>query len=249
MNVAVVTPYFRDPLPWLRQCHESVRAQTHPATHIMVADGAPDDTVKSWDVHHIEMPGPHRDHGDTPRAVGSVAAIGAGSDAIAYLDADNWFAPDHVQSLVELHAEMGAAVCFSHRYFCRLDGSIMGYCKDTDGETFADVSSMIFFRPAFNLVPLWAMIHPELHPICDRVMMLWIREHNLTSAFSNRLTLHYRTANQGDYRSFGEEPPPGATKTGAEFLRALKYLKRRGGPDLRLGKGVGSTSGQGRTTL
>ena len=39
MQVAVVTPYCDEPIEWLTQCHESVKRQRHPATHILVGDG------------------------------------------------------------------------------------------------------------------------------------------------------------------------------------------------------------------
>jgi hypothetical protein len=110
MRVAVVTPYFREPLDWLRQCHASVRAQTHACTHVMVADGHPQSEVAGWPgLRHIALPTSHGDYGDTPRAIGSIEAIGAGFDAIAYLDADNAYAPDHIESLVELQRRTGAA--------------------------------------------------------------------------------------------------------------------------------------------
>jgi hypothetical protein len=42
MRVAVITPYFKEPLEQLRRCHESVANQTHGETvHFMVADGHP----------------------------------------------------------------------------------------------------------------------------------------------------------------------------------------------------------------
>jgi glycosyltransferase involved in cell wall biosynthesis len=32
-RIAVVTPYYKEPLEWLRQCHDSVLAQEVPADH------------------------------------------------------------------------------------------------------------------------------------------------------------------------------------------------------------------------
>ena len=42
----------------------------------------------------IGRPNMHPDHGDigsTPRLIGSYHAIGLGVDAVAFLDADNWY--------------------------------------------------------------------------------------------------------------------------------------------------------------
>ena len=92
MKVAVITPYHKVPTDWLVQCLESVRSQTYTSTHILVADGIPQDVVDTYGVQHLVLPRCHGDYGDTPRAIGSISAIGQGFDAIAWLDADNWFA-------------------------------------------------------------------------------------------------------------------------------------------------------------
>lgn len=233
--IAVVTPYYATTPEWLRQCHASVQAQTHPATHVLVADGRPMAEVDRWTAQHIRLPVRHADYGNTPRAIGSLSAIGQGYDAIAYLDADHWYAPDHLASLVALRRETGAAICFSHRYLHRLDGTPLGRCKDADGENFAAVSSMILFRPAFHLASLWALIPPKLHAISDRIMMLQVRKQNVSRAFSDRHTLSFRTSNRADYLAFGEAPPAEATRTGLEFVQALRFLRERGGAGLVVG--------------
>src|SRR3989344_8281647 len=107
MKVAVITPYFNILDEWLLQCHRSVKSQTHPCTHILVADGRAKDIVNSLEAQHILLPVNYRDYGDTPRGVGSILAIGQGFDAIAYLDADNWYYPEHIASMVAAHKESG----------------------------------------------------------------------------------------------------------------------------------------------
>ncbi|MDP9413866.1 MAG: hypothetical protein M3Q08_07205 [Pseudomonadota bacterium] len=73
MKVAVVTPYYREPLETLERCHESVRRQPHSCTHFMVADGHPRAEVNSWpDVQHFALPVSHGDYGNTPRSIGGV---------------------------------------------------------------------------------------------------------------------------------------------------------------------------------
>ena len=233
MRVAVITPYFKTPRPWLEQCHQSVLDQTHPCTHILVADGAPEDDLDTWQAQHIVLPVNHADYGDTPRAIGSVSAIGQQFEGIAYLDSDNWYAPDHIETLVGLHTESGAAICISNRTLNRLDGSVLGLCRETDGDMFADTSCLMLTRRAFSLASLWASFHPLLHPICDRMMMYNIRKSGLKRAFVDKPTVAFRTAYQGVYQSFGEEPPPGADKTGDDFMKAFAYLAETGGPDLR----------------
>ncbi len=122
MRVAVISPYFRTPVEWLIRCHASVRAQDHPCTHILVADGEPQDVVATFAAQHIVLPVRHADYGDTPRAVGGLSAVGQGFDAIAYLDADNWYTRGHVASLIALHERTGAPICVSRRILYHLDG-------------------------------------------------------------------------------------------------------------------------------
>jgi glycosyltransferase involved in cell wall biosynthesis len=136
MKVAVITPYFRTPLPWLERCHQSVLLQTHPCTQIFVADGEPLAVIDQWKAQHIVLQHGHGDFGDTPLAIGSLSAIGQGFDAIAYLDSDNWYHPEHIASLVALHQQVGAAVCAANRLFCRLDGSPLGECPFSDADQF-----------------------------------------------------------------------------------------------------------------
>jgi len=233
MRIAVVTPYYKTPRPWLEQCHQSVLNQTVPCTHILVADGVAEDYVNGWQAQHIVLSHNHADYGDTPRAIGSVAAVGQRFDAIAYLDSDNWYAPHHLESLAALYAETQAAVCISNRTINRLDGSVLASCAESDGEFFADTSCLMLTRKAFGVAATWASFDPPLHAICDRMMMYVIRRNNLTRAFTNRATVAFRAGYRKFYTDLGEEPPPGADKTGEDFDRAFAYLRHTGGPDLR----------------
>ncbi len=96
-RVAVITPYCREPSNVLQNCHESVCRQTFPCTHLMVADGLPCAEIAHWEVEHLTLPGPHHDVGNTARGLGALSAMNRGYDAIAFLDADNWYYPDHIE--------------------------------------------------------------------------------------------------------------------------------------------------------
>jgi hypothetical protein len=233
MRIAVITPYYKTPRPWLEQCHRSVLEQTHPCTHILVADGVAEGDVDGWQAQHIILRTNHADYGDTPRALGSVSAIGQQFDAIAYLDSDNWYMPDHIESLVALHQATDAAVCISNRTINRIDGSYMGPCPESDGEQFADTSCLLLTRRAFGYATAWATFDPRLHAICDRLMMHALRNSGLKRGFTDRPTVAFRAGYRGLYRFFGEQPPPEADKTGDDFNQALAHLRETGGPDLR----------------
>ena len=232
MRVAVITPYHGEPREWLGQCHESVRAQSHPCVHILVADGMADNSVDQFVAQHIILGHGHNDYGDTPRAVGSMAAIAQGFDAIAYLDADNWYKPTHIESLVALHQETDAPLLTSGRVFYRMDGSFMGLCPYSDGESHVDVGCYLMTRPCFRLALEWAMIPRDLHAIDDRLILHRAKEWRIPRAHSWRASMCYRATAAIDYKLLGETPPADAAKGRAGVKNAVDALVARGGPNL-----------------
>ncbi len=231
-KVAVVTPYYREETSVLRQCHESVAAQTHPCVHFMVADGHPKEEVDGWSCEHITLPQAHDDNGNTPRAIGSLSAISRGFDAIAYLDADNWYRPDHAKTLVELHQRTGADVCTTDRTIHRLDGTEMYRDKENDGEEFVDTSCLFLTRGAFRIVPLWALMPQQMSSLCDRIFWRAILRTKFTRVHNQTPTVAFRTQYSNHYRFFGEEPPEGTkdpdiTKESQQWWKDLPDKERR----------------------
>ena len=145
MRVAVVTPYYRETDDVLQACLASVRDQTHPSCrHFLVADGHPNLLVAGWDVRHIVLPIAHGDNGNLARCVGAMAAAAEDFEAIAFLDADNWYRSDHLARMVELHRSTGAAVCTSSRSIHRPDGSVL-FDRDpeaSDRPSYVDTSCL-----------------------------------------------------------------------------------------------------------
>ena len=124
VRVAVITPYFRETDEILSACLESVRDQTHAACrHFVVSDGYPNPLVDEFAVTHIRLPHAHGDNGNFARCLGALAAVPDGFDAVAFLDADNWYQPDHITRMVSLQARTGVALCTSGRSIHRLDGT------------------------------------------------------------------------------------------------------------------------------
>lgn len=209
-RIAVITPYHREPAGMLRQCHESVKAQRIPADHFMVADGHPDAEVAGWDVRHVVLPGEHRDFGATPRGVGSVLADAEGYDFIAYLDADNWYEPDHLASLLELHAQTGAPVCCSFRSFHRPGGETLATTEpEEDSLKHVDTSCFLLHRAAFGVMPVWTRMPKRLVPLGDRVFLAALRKERFTILSTRKRTVAYRTLHELHYRNAGLEPPAG----------------------------------------
>jgi hypothetical protein len=227
LRVAVITPYFRESLDLLRRCHDSVAAQTHPAMHVMVADGHANAAVDGWPVEHVRLPRAHGDIGSTPRLVGCYHAIGLGVDAVAFLDADNWYRDDHVARLVALCERTGAAFVSSGRMLCRLDGSVMAPCPNTDPERFVDTSCMFFARRGFPVLAWWGLMPPYAHVIGDRVMLHYVKQAKLKRAHSPDPTVFYRCGRAGIYRRLGEPVPDGVTEP-PDYASGLRQWVRDG---------------------
>jgi hypothetical protein len=207
MRVAVVTPYYNEPQDVLDRCVASVREQSHPCDHFMISDGA-ERNMPSY-VHHVSLHGPHGDNGDVARGVGSMCAIGREYEAIAYLDADNWYRREHIQHMATLRDQTGAAVCTAGRTIHRRDGSLMWVDRsDSDGKRHVDTSCLFLSRAAFPVAALWALIPKHLAPICDRLVWQAIRCRGYTCAHDERPTVCFRTQYAVHYTGIGEEPPP-----------------------------------------
>ncbi|MFT8244393.1 glycosyltransferase [Roseomonas sp. BN140053] len=204
----MVTPYADEPAATLLRCHNSVRAQTHACTHIMVADGAPRAEVAGWAVEHTALPRRYADNGNTPRGIGAILAWNGGFDAVAFLDADNWYAPDHVASLVALCRRDSCAVGFSDRQIVLGDGELVAVPDPEDAaRAHVDTSCMFFTAAAARLTTAWAMMDQPLSPVGDRVMLALIRHAGLPHGWSGQRTLFFRSLYAHHYRLAGRPPP------------------------------------------
>ena len=211
MRVAVITPYYKESLELLEGCHRSVAAQTHPdVTHFMIADGHPRPEVDAWPVRHIPLPWAHGDYGDTPRVVGAMSACSQNFDAVAFLDADNWYEPTHIETLVAIHTVTRAAIVTATRTLIRPDDSVMGVDTHSDGVGFSDMNCYLITRAAFGAIGAWAFKDPRASIIDDYVLWDIVQKSKVTTAHSPIPTVNYRTMWALTYIQHGETPPPGA---------------------------------------
>lgn len=230
MKIAVVTPYHTEPLDMLKRAHDSVMAQTHPCTHYMVADGHARAEINDWPVRHIALPVEHNNNGNTPRAIGSLDAIGDDFDAIAYLDADNWFDPDHIAGLVALHEETGADLVSSGRVIHAIDGSVLMHDGEVgDGDRHADTSALLVFESAFSVIPIWSLMPDELGPNCDRVFFQAALKLQLRHEHLNHTSMHFTSRYGPHYRAAGLPVPPDAVgmagmKESEDFIRRMTAM-------------------------
>lgn len=209
MRVAVISPYYKESEKELKRCRDSVASQTHPCVHFFVSDGHPNEIIDDWDVIHIRLPN-HSDYGDTPRALAAMSAAVRGFDAVSFLDADNWYEPNHIASLISLCEKTGASVATSGRMLRRPDGSILSPCYDSDGETFIDTNCYLITRVSFNLFPVWIYKEKQLACIGDRVFWRAVLRSGCKRAHSPEYSVNYASLFAGHYIRNGEAPPPGA---------------------------------------
>jgi hypothetical protein len=212
MKIAVVTPYCQESPDILRRCIDSVKAQTESCIHYLVADGHPDYAVVTPDParRHIVLPVAHRDYGGVARATGALAAAAEGCDAVAWLDADNWYRPFHLKTLRRCHEKTGAVLCASWRSFHRPDGSLMpvNSLDEQKGEI-VDTNCWLVLRTAFELLPVWLM-PAGLSPIGDRIFFEAAKHRRFNGAMTRRRSVCYTSLYRNQYERLGETPPPGA---------------------------------------
>ena len=230
-RVAVITPYYKEPLAQLRQCYESVLAQSEPCLHVLVADGHPRARINRWQAEHVRLPRSHGDIGSTPRLIGSYHAIGLGVDAVAFLDADNWYGPNHIANMLAEMDQHQADFVSSSRTLCRLDGTVMGPCPLTDPERFIDTNAMLLGRGAFSLLHQWVLMPPYGHLIGDRIMLHHLNNAGLRRRHLNQGSVFYRCAKAGLYRQLNE-PIPEGVKARPDYEASFRQWKHDGHPTL-----------------
>lgn len=227
MKIAIVSPFYHEPLDQLAACIGSVARQeiadAHTLEHVIVSDG--DDPRRVADATRlsriptqafprvISLPVAHADWGDCARGIGALDAVARGFDAICFLDGDNWLEPAHVQTLIRLHERTGADVCTASRTICRVDGSPMFFDEENDGAAHVDANCFFVTRPAFHLLPFWAFIPMLAATYGDRVFWQIVKNTPTSLAHSEARTVNYRSRYAVHYRAIGETPPPDAKES------------------------------------
>lgn len=210
MKICVVTPYFRTPPDWVRQANDSVRAQSIPARHILVCDGSEPAQLAAFEGTHILLGRNYQDYGNTPRLIGCYNAIAQGADAIAFLDADNWFQPDHIEGLLHYIRANNLDACSSARTLNRLDGSFLAKCPTVNGRPYIDTSCLLVMKSAFAHLIAWVLPKQDVAAVADQEVWKHMQTMGARLGFLDRPTVCYRTRHATHYRLVGEAPPPAA---------------------------------------
>ena len=223
---AVITPYYKEDLAIIERCHESCLRQTHKVNHFIVADGYPNNAIDSWDTNHIILSNSHNDYGNTPRGIGAISAMNLGFNVIFFLDADNWFEKDHVESILRMKTEMPFLdIAASYRNFVLPEGIFVEPDSVDHEKRHIDTSCMSFFETSFFLLPFWLTMTKEVSCLCDRVMFKRFKDNNLKIGFTEQRTLNYTTNYKIHYERAGIVPPKSAKELDISDLNKFSEKK------------------------
>lgn len=213
MKVAVVTPYFREDIDILTRCLRSVKGQTVECDHFVVADGFPQDWVDLTQVKHIKLDRSHNNFGNTPRCIGAMLAASRDYDAITFLDADNWYDRDHVETCCRA-AAIAPNLDFiaARRRFMRVDQSILPWPEEPTDQLI-DTNCFFLLKSSFHMIPLWGLTPTPLTMYCDRVFLAGLQNAKMNYISTDKITVNYLCTWQNVYKSLGEAIP--------DFAKAL----------------------------
>ena len=210
MKICVITPYFETSDTWVGEAHASVRGQSIAAHHILVCDGGRPAQLADFHGTHIVLQRNYRDYGNTPRLIGCYQAMAMDADAIAFLDADNWYYPEHLEGLARFAVDNQLDAAASGRMLHRLDGSAMLPCPLVDGHKFIDTNCLLVMKPAFRHMVAWTLLSQDVAAVMDQFVWNHMRDAGARMGFLNQPTVAYRTRHISHYEMAGEAPPPEA---------------------------------------
>lgn len=230
----VITPYYKEDRALIERCLASVSAQTVAVDHLLVADGHPQDWLDGVGARHIRLDRSHGDYGNVARGVAALIAIAEKYDAIAFLDADNWYHDEHMETCLAAASAHGQApYVIARREFVRPDGSVMalGRTEDVPDGDHVDTNCYFFLPPSYPLLHYWCTIPREFSVVGDRLFRHIMKTRLPPPTVTDRKTVNYACLFAALYRNLGEAPPPGA-KPNVDWGPALAWLLQRSAQEL-----------------
>lgn len=117
----------------IKKANESISNQTYPATHYVFAHGkdcwdAVDNNMKDTNAQVVYLPRANGGGGYGMAPVFALAPFAVTEDIMFYLDDDNWYEPDHIESLVEMIEKHNLGWAYSLRKIVDNEGSLI--CED-----------------------------------------------------------------------------------------------------------------------
>jgi len=208
--VTVITP--TTGAPCLRQALGSVKNQTYDnIQHLVVVDGQPKGRVIAREYPHIDLidlPYPTgQDQYNGHRIYGAMTYIAKG-DFLCFLDEDNWYEPNHIETLVDVISK-GNKWAYSLRkivsqdgeYICNDDCESLGKWTSVINDKFIDVNCFMIPRiSALGFSPYWyrRARHPQEQPEVDRILSPYMMQTQTEFDTNGQYTINYRVASRGD---------------------------------------------------
>ena len=206
----------------LADCIESVRNQTYKnIEHVVVVDGRSRWESVSEILDALEFPNGNNEHVivlphptglnrfNGHRIYGGFSFLASG-DYIAWLDDDNEFTPNHIESLVRITEEKNLDWAYSLRqivdsegkFICNDDCENLGKYKSVINDHFVDVNCFFVRRElAVNIAPVWyrQARPPQGVMEVDRALtaVLMHEQNKLKFDTNNDYTVKYRVGSTG----------------------------------------------------
>lgn len=229
-SVAIITPTYKEPRAWISQAVDSVRQQITPCTHFLVADGVVRDDIDFDGVISLRAPKQSNDGGATPRAIGGRAAIEAGFDVIAYLDADDMLEPNFVTEILRAFdagfdcvGVPAQRVTTANEPLFLTDGSpAVTWVPHRDhlgqGELcFLRACGLAVTGPSLALNEVWGRMPRSLGGTCDLFWSWAAFDSPAKICWTLRPSYRYRMTNADVYPTYGLTPPPDANPLKSEL--------------------------------
>jgi hypothetical protein len=191
----------------------------------LVADGHPKQIFETSNrVLHVSLPKGNGDYGNTPRALAGLLAGSYGFDAVAFLDGDNWYEPDHIEKMTAVFQQTRAPLVSCKRTFRHLDGSVLHVTESAEDRFLhVDTNCWLVNRSAFSLFPAFR-VPKQCGIIGDRVFFKKAQLERFPITQTNLRTVNYRTKYPDHYQKAGVALPEGAY-TKDDMREAAAYLQ------------------------
>ena len=228
-KIAVITPYNNENFELIKKANVSIFDQVgdnFTCEHIIIVDGFDEkNNLSNLKCHKIELKINHNDNGNTPRSIGTNYAITRNFDYIMYLDADNWFQNNHVNSLLNLIKNETSIAC-SYRSFYTMDENKMSYLEDDDclNKKFVDTSCYLIPKNFFQVINIWHLIPKDTSQWCDRIFFFNILKNKCPIKFSEMHTVAFRTLYDVHYLHSKLDLPKDVKKSDEINKKAVNFF-------------------------
>jgi len=175
-----------------------------------VADGHPRELIDRSGARHVRLDRAHGDAGNTARGIGALLAVAEEFDAIAFLDADNWFDREHVAVCVATAESTDEPPDFvvARRRLLRRDGSeLPGSLEADERGLHVDTNCFFLLRPSFHAAARWAAMPKAVFEVGDRVFLKSLIENGLRANRCPLPTVNYLCTWRSPFVAAGEAPP------------------------------------------